>query len=115
MGSRKAKTRWLTKSALNMSEEEVLLALETLAKTLDVQIRYEKGDFIGGLCRIGEHNAILLQKTDPPVKKIQLLAKALGSFNLDQIYILPALREIIDEEMQTVEGGISASLSLSDT
>ncbi len=83
-----------------MTEEEVLMALETLAKTLQVEVRYEKGDFVGGLCRIGDRQTILLQKGDPPEKKISILARELGSFDLEQIYVLPVLREIIASELQ---------------
>ncbi|MBN2356368.1 hypothetical protein JXO59_09660 [candidate division KSB1 bacterium] len=86
-----------------MNDEELLLALETLARTLDVEVRYEKGDFIGGFCRIGEQQIILIQKADPVYKKISILARELGSFDLDQIYILPVIRELIAEELQWTE------------
>lgn len=81
-----------------MSEEETLFALETLAKTLDVEVRYEKGDFTGGLCRLDEKNILLVQKNDPPHRKISILARELGAFNLDHIFVVPALRALITEE-----------------
>lgn len=81
-----------------MSEEETLFALETLAKTLDVEVRYEKGDFSGGLCRLDEKVILLVQKNDPPHRKISILARELGAFNLDHIFVVPALRDLIAQE-----------------
>ncbi len=86
-----------------MSEEETLFALETLAKTLDVEVRYEKGDFSGGLCRIDDKAILLLQKADPLYRKISILARELGTCNLDSIYIVPALRTLIEEEATSVQ------------
>ena len=97
MGRGKAQAQQPAKSALNMSEEETLLALETLAKTLDVEVRYEKGDFNGGLCRIDDRSVLLVQKTDPLHRKIHILARELGALNLDHIFVIPALRELIEE------------------
>ena len=70
-----------------MSQEETLLALETLAKTLDVEVRYEKGDFNGGLCRIDDRCILLVQKTDPLHRKIHVLARELGAMNFDHIFV----------------------------
>ncbi len=85
-----------------MSQEETLLALETLAKTLDVEVRYEKGDFNGGLCRIDDRCILLVQKTDPLHRKIHVLARELGAMNFDHIFVMPALRLLIEEEAASV-------------
>jgi hypothetical protein len=103
MGRGKAEAQRPAKSALNMSEDDTLLALETLAKTLDVEIRYEKGDFTGGLCRVDEKSILLLQKADPARRKISVLARELGAFNLDQIFVMPALRALIEEEVASAQ------------
>lgn len=98
MGRRKAKTLRSPKIPVGMSEEDVLHALETLARALDVEVRYEKGDFNGGLCCKGSQKVIFIQKGDPQDKQIGVLARELGAFNLDSIYVMPVLREIIAEE-----------------
>lgn len=113
MGGRKIKAHRHAKNSLNMNDEELLFALETLAKTIDVQVRYEKGDFTGGLYRLGDFATILLQKGDPVYKKIQILARELGAFELDQIYVLPALRELITEEMQSGQNETQTALPIS--
>ena len=103
MGRGKTQTQQPAKSALNMSQEETLLALETLAKTLAVEVRYEKGDFNGGLCRIDDRPILLVQKTDPLHRKIHVLARELGAMNLDHIFVMPALRALIEEEAASVQ------------
>jgi len=94
-----------------MSNEEVLLALETLAQALQIQVRYEKGDFIGGLCRFGDQQTLLLQKGDPIHRKIHILARELGAFDLDQVYVLPALRDLIAAELQAREEEVALVLN----
>jgi hypothetical protein len=49
---------------------------------------------VGGLCLLrGEYVLIINSKTTT-MDRIKTLATALKHFNLDQIYLLPALREI---------------------
>ena len=107
MGRRSTKAQRPTKSALNMSEEETLLALETLARTLAIEVRYEKGDFFGGLCRIDDKSVLLLQKADPAYRKIAILARELGTCNLDDIFVVPALRSLIEAEASSGQSGES--------
>ena len=99
MGRRKAETQWSEEVPvrIGMKESEIVDALETVARSLDVEVRYEKGDFAGGLCKVGNKSLILLHRDDPADKKINVLARELGEFDLDQIYLLPALRDIIDK------------------
>jgi hypothetical protein len=99
MGRGKAQTQRVTKVTLDISEEELLLALETLAKTLDVEVRYEKGDFVGGLCCVEGQNIVLIQKNETIGRKTKLLARELGVFNLDDIYVMPTLRTLIETEL----------------
>jgi hypothetical protein len=101
MGSRKPKTQRTETLPLSngMKPAEALEALEALAKQLDIEVRYEKGDFKGGVCRVRDQELILIQKDEPITKKIKLLAKELGERDLETIYVLPALREIIESEM----------------
>ena len=56
MGSRKTQTQRKAKVFVDMKEAEILQALETLAKALDLQVRYEKGDFHGGHCRLNHRH-----------------------------------------------------------
>lgn len=78
-----------------MTQELVLQGFETLIQNLSIELRYEKGDFTGGLCRIGQKDVFIINNKLPIDNKINLIADELKRLNLEQIYIRPALREII--------------------
>jgi N-dimethylarginine dimethylaminohydrolase len=84
-----------------MDDNTVLSQLEGLADKLGIPIRYEKiEDELtgkGGLCRI-EGNYILIIHSKATVKeKIQILIEGLRRFDLGDIYVRPALRELLEE------------------
>ena len=81
-----------------MKEQDILLALEDLARSLCVSLRYEKGDFEGGYCRVDQDNVIIIHAMSTRKKKINILARELNRFNLDEVFIVPAVRKIIDRE-----------------
>lgn len=97
MDSRKTKTKQSRRPALihGMEEDQIIQAFETLAMTLNIEVRYEKGDFRSAMCRVGEENLIILQKDADPIKKINVFAKEFSNINLDDIYVVPALKTII--------------------
>ena len=78
-----------------MTQELILQGFETLINNLSIDLRYEKGDFTGGLCKIGPKDIFIINDKLSIDKKIQLIANELKRLNLEQIYIRPALREII--------------------
>jgi hypothetical protein len=112
MGRRKIKNSSLESSldALGMAKEEALAAFETLAKTLDVEVRYEKGDFISGLYRLYDEHVILIQKDFSAIKKIYVLARELCTFDLEKIYIMPQLLAILKQARSEVISEESISL-----
>ena len=78
-----------------MEEKQLLEELEKVATRLAITIRYEDGDFTGGLCRLKNENIIIINKKQPPEKRISLLARELSVLDLDTIHILPKIREYI--------------------
>ena len=97
MGGRKTKTRKVREIPLSeqLSNEELLQALETMVKALNVELRYEKGDFSGGACRIYDQSLVVLQKNDSAKKKIVALSHYLSQVSLEGIYVPPAVREVM--------------------
>ncbi len=79
----------------------VLGCLEGLAERIGIRIRTERipeedVPVEGGLCRIeGEHIVIFNARTAPG-ERIRILARALNGFDLSGIYVLPAIRELIE-------------------
>ncbi|MBN2000732.1 hypothetical protein JW935_24495 [candidate division KSB1 bacterium] len=99
MDRRKAQKKRSKKTSLKfgLDESEALSAFETLAKALDIEVRYEKGDFKSGICRVNDKNLILIQKEIENEQKIYILARDLAVFKLDNLYVMPELRQIIDQ------------------
>lgn len=79
-----------------MSNEELLQAMETLVKALGLELRYEKGDFKGGVCRIHDQQLVVMQKKASIENKIKILARELGTLELEHVYVMPAVQKIID-------------------
>ena len=82
-----------------MKTENILQAFENLVNNLSIDLRYEKGDFNGGLCRMPDRDILIVNSQLPMEQKIKLIASELNSLDLNHIYIRPALREIITEKI----------------
>jgi hypothetical protein len=82
-----------------MKHEEIIQELHELATQLGVNIRYEKGDFEGGYCSLKNEKIVLINKRLVPNRKAAVIAVALQEIGLDNIYIKPALREFIEDEV----------------
>ena len=80
-----------------MKIQSILQGFENLIENLSIDLRYEKGDFAGGLCRMPNKNVLIINSKLPVENKIKLIASELKMMELNHIYIRPALREIIDE------------------
>ncbi len=77
--------------------ENILLDLKQLAQQMGAKVRFERGDFKGGYCIIKEDKIIVINKLSPLQKKILILSTALKELGVDEIYLTPKLREIIEE------------------
>jgi len=82
-----------------MKNEEILAELHELAKQIGVTIRYEKGDFEGGYCILKDQGVLLVNKRLIPQRKSAILAIAINEIGLDNVYVKPALREYIEDEI----------------
>ena len=80
-------------------DDIVLTELQELAVQIGYNIRYEKGDFEGGNCLLKDQKLILINKKLEVKKKINLLSKNLDEIGINNVYIKPALRDIIEEEI----------------
>ena len=77
--------------------EEIILELKALAAQLGAEVRFEKGDFKGGYCLLKENKVIVINKMANLQRKVMILSMALKELGIDQIYLTPRMREIIDE------------------
>ncbi len=82
--------------------EQIIDELKQVALQLGVTVRFEKGDFKGGFCIVKENKIIVINKFANTQRKATILATALKELGIDDIYINPRLREIIDEMTETL-------------
>lgn len=80
-----------------MKEEEILSGLEKVFESLQIEVRYEKGDFAGGYCILKDKPMVIVQNNLQAAQKIKILARELAQMDLQNVFLLPALREAIDE------------------
>lgn len=86
-----------------MDDETIIDYLEELAESLGIQICYEfiKQDedsisVVGGLCLLKGEYLLIIHSKASAVDRIKTLATAVKHFDLDQVYIRPVLRELLD-------------------
>ena len=77
--------------------EAVLNDLKSLATQMGAKVRFERGDFKGGYCLLKESKVIVINKLSNLQKKVTVLAAALNELGIDEMYLTPRLREIIEE------------------
>ena len=70
---------------------------ETLAEKLGLRIIQGKGDFNGGGCIIRQDKVIVLNKMKPVEQRLRVLAHEFATMNLEGIFVVPVLREYINE------------------
>jgi hypothetical protein len=87
-----------------MDENTLVDLLDELAGTLGIQIRYEPisldeelGTRPGGFCLFRGQPIVIINPGATLREKIKILADAVKQFDLDGIYIRPALRELLDK------------------
>ncbi|MEX2117647.1 MAG: hypothetical protein WEB37_12245 [Bacteroidota bacterium] len=73
--------------------------LEALAANSGIGIRYEKGDFEGGYCILKAERLIMVNKKLAPPRKASILAQGLAEIGIDEVYLKPAVREFIEDEL----------------
>jgi len=80
-------------------KQEILISeLIEVYKNVGFEVRVEKGSFKGGFCLLREQKLFLLNKNIEPIKKINFLAKNLSEIGIDDIFVKPELRELIERE-----------------
>jgi len=84
-----------------MDDHIALSLLEELADKLSIPIRYEtiKDELtgLGGLCRVDGEFILIIDSTAIAKEKIEIMTEALRRFDLGDIYVRPALRELLEE------------------
>lgn len=86
-----------------MDDHIALDQLEALAYNLGIEVRYEKipqddVTISGGLYRLRGKNVVVIDARATAKERIRTLVQALKPFDLSDVYIRPALREILERD-----------------
>ena len=83
-----------------MKPEKTYQYLEDLAEQLGISIRYD--DFSdpevparSGLCKVRGHHFYFMDNSKSLPEKIRLLSQCLSRMDLEGVYVLPAVRDLL--------------------
>jgi hypothetical protein len=85
-----------------MKQEEMIQELQDVARQLGITVRFDQGNFEGGYCILKAQRLLLLNKRLLPVRKAAVLARALREIGLDNVFLKPAVRAYIEDEIARV-------------
>ena len=80
-----------------MKKVKLYTEFEELGQRLGLKILKGKGDFSGGTCTVNSETVIVINKMKPLEQRLRTLATSCLEYNLDEIYMVPALRAYIEE------------------
>ena len=89
-----------------MKVPQIVQALEEAVGQLGVAVRYERGNFRGGLCTVGEETVVVLNKRRPAEAHLAILADALRSLPVDEVYLRPAVRDALEAAWAARDAGL---------
>ena len=83
-----------------MDMNVALQELEALAEKLEVKVVYDhftgEGMGPGGLCKVKGSWRVIIERRASPSEKVSVLATALTKFDLEEHYLSPDVREIVE-------------------
>ena len=82
-----------------MTHQQIYEELKTVAEQKGFLVRLEMGDFDGGLCVVKDQQVILVNRRHDISRRVHVVARALHASGLDDVFIKPAIREVIEDEV----------------
>jgi len=80
-----------------MKTEKLVQHLSDAARKLGFKLRLEEGNFQGGQCIFAEERLVILNRRMPQEERAEVLALALASEDLDQVFLLPEVRAFVEK------------------
>ena len=81
-----------------MDDSIILQDLESLATDLAIEIRYDALEGRGGLCKYGGKTYLIVNRSLSVQERIHLLSRALSRFPLDDVFLRPQVRELLEKK-----------------
>lgn len=76
--------------------------LEDLATRLGLPVVLDRGNFRGGICTVDGEEIVVLNKSMPLEQRARYLIEAIGTKDLNGIFIKPAVRNLIEERLESI-------------
>jgi hypothetical protein len=86
-------TKYMQKKLLSLKVE-----LEALLEKIGYNVVYGKGSFKEGTCLIESEKKVVINEYTPPDLQVDFLVDIISQMDLSNVYILPAIRELIDDK-----------------
>ena len=80
-----------------MDDSIILQDLESLATDLAIELRYDALEGRGGLCKYGGKTYLIVNRSLSVQERIHLLSRALSRFPLDDVFLRPQIRELLEK------------------
>ena len=89
-----------------MQAEKIYRELCLVAKRLGVvvaerDLKRSSPPAKSGICKTGGHYMVVIDKTEPLFSRINLLASCLNRMDLDNVYLIPAIRSILESHRKS--------------
>ena len=78
--------------------KQTLNELEDIVQRLGYKLRYEKGNFEGGYCLLKESHLFVINSRKEIERRIAIISSNLKEIGIDDIFVKPNIREIIEKE-----------------
>ena len=80
-----------------MKNKDLLNEFHSLAEKLEIKILKGNGDFLGGSCIVNNKKVIVINKNKPIEQRLSTLASCFKEYDLEGVFLLPALREYLNK------------------
>jgi len=70
--------------------------MEELLERLSIPLRFEKGDFKGGICTFKNQTQFILNNGLSIEQKLQVIKSEIRNLDLENLFLRPELREYIE-------------------
>ena len=78
-----------------MDSENILMCLEELAEKLGIELRWDTLSSEGGICELRGKRILMVDRDLNDLSKIDVMAAALCDEPIEDLYILPEVRETL--------------------
>lgn len=80
-----------------MDGEAILMCLEELANKLGIEVRWDALGSEGGICTLRGKRILMVDESLSDAAKIEVMAEALCGEAIEEIYIRPEVREVLEK------------------